>query len=140
MNYIFTMFICWVMAGWILDFQHGKWVLNFLHYFFNIKKAFYSILLRNTIRIVKVGIGVSTPLKTTIPSFLPNCPSLLFKQSSLCTGLLWTLPKSGIFIEPEKYEFFSSSTPSYLLKVTKFLVGISQFEFLVMTEKNIFCS
>ena len=27
---------------------------------------------------------------------------------------------------------------SYLLKVTKFLVKISQFEFLVMTEKNIF--
>ena len=29
-------------------------------------------------------------------------------------------------------------TPSYLLKLTKFLVKISQFEFLVMTEKNIF--
>ena len=29
-------------------------------------------------------------------------------------------------------------TASYLLKVTKFLVKISQFEFLVMTEKNIF--
>ena len=27
---------------------------------------------------------------------------------------------------------------SYLLKVTKFLGKISQFEFLVMTEKNIF--
>ena len=26
----------------------------------------------------------------------------------------------------------------YLVKVTKFLVKISQFEFLVMTEKNIF--
>ena len=29
-------------------------------------------------------------------------------------------------------------TPSHLLKVTKFLVKISQFIFLVMTEKNIF--
>ena len=29
-------------------------------------------------------------------------------------------------------------TPSYPLKVTKFLVKIFQFEFLVMTEKNIF--
>ena len=33
---------------------------------------------------------------------------------------------------------FLSFTLSYLLKVTKFLVKISQFEFLVMTEKNIF--
>ena len=33
---------------------------------------------------------------------------------------------------------FSSSIPSYLLKVTKFLGKISQFEFLVMTKKNIF--
>ena len=29
-------------------------------------------------------------------------------------------------------------TPSYLLKVTKFFIKISQFEFIVMTEKNIF--
>ena len=33
---------------------------------------------------------------------------------------------------------FSSITPSYLLKVTKFLDNISQFNFLVVTEKNIF--
>ena len=33
---------------------------------------------------------------------------------------------------------FSSSIPSYLLKVTKFLDKISQFEFLVVTKKNIF--
>ena len=32
----------------------------------------------------------------------------------------------------------TSLTTSYLLKVTKFLVKISQFEFLVMTGKNIF--
>ena len=31
-----------------------------------------------------------------------------------------------------------SLIPSYLLKVTKFFCKISQFEFLVMTEKNIF--
>ena len=29
--------------------------------------------------------------------------------------------------------------PSFLLKVTKFLGKISQFEFLVMTEKKYFC-
>ena len=33
---------------------------------------------------------------------------------------------------------FSSFIPSYLLKVTKFLVKNSQFEFLVMTEQSIF--
>ena len=33
---------------------------------------------------------------------------------------------------------FHPQPPSYLLKVTKSLVKISQFEFLVMTEKNIF--
>ena len=32
----------------------------------------------------------------------------------------------------------SCQGPSYLLKVTKFLGKISQFEFLAMTEKNIF--
>ena len=44
----------------------------------------------------------------------------------------------GFFSEPQKYQSFSPLTQSYLLKVTKFLVEISQFEFLVMTEKNIF--
>ena len=45
--------------------------------------------------------------------------------------------KVRFFSEPQKY-CFPSLTPSYLLKVTKFLGKISQFEFLVMTEKNIF--
>ena len=35
---------------------------------------------------------------------------------------------------------FSSLTPSYLSKITKFLVKVSQSEFFVMTEKNIFVS
>ena len=48
------------------------------------------------------------------------------------------LLKVGFFSEPPKYWPFSSLAPSYLLKVTKFFVKISQFEFLVMTEKNIF--
>ena len=48
---------------------------------------------------------------------------------------------------PRKFVFFSkrpkslsslSLTPSYLLKVTKFLIKISYFKFSVMTEKNIF--
>ena len=111
-----------------------------------LNKASYSILLKNTFQIVIVCIGVSTPLKNTIHSLLPrslplnlqtvqapflsNPPSILvFREPSL---------KVGFFSEPQKYQSFSSLTPSYLLKVTKFLVEISQFEFLVMTEENIF--
>ena len=39
---------------------------------------------------------------------------------------------------PTSYYYFPSLTPSHLLNVTKFLVKISQFKFLDMTEKNIF--
>ena len=64
---------------------------------------------------VILQIRVSTPLKNTHPSFLPMSP-----------------PKSA------KCPSFSSFTPHYLLKVTKILVDISQFNFLVVTEKNVF--
>ena len=46
--------------------------------------------------------------------------------------------KVRFFSAPPKYQRFSSLIPLYLLKVTKFLSKISQFEFLVMVEKNIF--
>ena len=90
------------------------------------------------------------PLKTTTPTFLPSPPSTLnlqtvqappplFRQSP---SLYWffanPLLKVGFFNEPPKYQSFSSLTQSYLLKVTKFLLKISQFEFLAMTEKNTF--
>ena len=45
--------------------------------------------------------------------------------------------KFGLFQELQKYLSFFSVIPSYLLKVTKFLVKISQFEFLVSTEQRI---
>ena len=89
-----------------------------------------------------------TPLKETTPSFLPSLPlnwqtvqaPLLFRQSP--PPLYWffvNLPqKVGFFSEPQKYSSFSSSIPSYLLKVTNILGKISQFEFLVITKKNIF--
>ena len=48
------------------------------------------------------------------------------------------LPKSRIFQWPLKYWSFPCLIPSYPLKVTTFLGKISQFEFLVMTEKY-FC-
>ena len=46
--------------------------------------------------------------------------------------------QSNFSVKSYNKNFFSSLTPSHLLKVTKFLVEISQFKFLVMTEKNIF--
>ena len=50
------------------------------------------------------------------------------------------LLKIRFFSEPEIYSSFSFLTPSNLLKITKFLVKVSQFEFFVMTEKNSFVS
>ena len=41
-------------------------------------------------------------------------------------------------MNPENIKSFSSLKPSNVLKVIKFLGEISQFEFLIMTEKNIF--
>ena len=41
-------------------------------------------------------------------------------------------------MNPQIFKSFSSLIPSYILKITKFLGEISQFEFLVMTKKNIF--
>ena len=84
--------------------------------------------------------------KTTHPLFLANpplksanCPSPLFMSSPLYSCFFVNPPlKVRFFGEPPKYQSFSSLTPSYLLKVTKFLVTISKFEFLVMTEENIF--
>ena len=96
-----------------------------------------------------VCIRVSTTFKNTASLFLAkNPPSNL--QTVQATPFLGTPPsisvfhelpfplKFGFFGERPKYQNFSSLTPSYLLKVTKFLVKIFQFEFLVMTMKNIF--
>ena len=68
------------------------------------------------------------------PSILKsaNCPSHPFLGNShLYIGFSWNPLKIGFFSEPPL-------TPSHLLKVTKFLVKISQFKFLVMTKKNSF--
>ena len=74
------------------------------------------------------------PLKTAkcpSPHFLGNSPLYIvfFRESPL---------KSRFFSEPQKFSCFSSLTPCYLLKITKFLVKVSQFEFFGMTEKNVF--
>ena len=94
----------------------------------------------------------SPPLKNAMPSFSPSLPlkstnypsppppTPVFK-AILPSILVFHEPvplKVVFFSEPPKYSRFSSLTPSYLLKVIKFLVKISWFEFLFMTEKNIF--
>ena len=100
-----------------------------------------------------VCIVVSTPLENTPPppSFLPSPPlkSAKFPSPPPFTGnyplyigyfVNFREPplKIWFFSEPQKYSSFSTLTPSCLLKRTKFLVRVSQFEFFVMTEKNIF--
>ena len=82
-----------------------------------------------------------SPLSCQGPLKSANCPSPpLFSQSSPPSyWILWTPPlKIGFFSKLRKYQCLSFLTPTYLLKVTKFLVKMSQFGFLVMTEKNIF--
>ena len=85
------------------------------------------------------------PLYCQAPLKLTNCPSAPFLGNHpLYIGFLWTPLKVWSIIEPQKYYSFSSLIPSYLLKVTKSLGKLSQFEFLVMTEKiflliNFFC-
>ena len=90
------------------------------------------------------ALGYQTPSKT--PLLLScqahfkssNCPSPLL-GSPLYISFLETPPlKLGFFSERPKYQCFSFLTLSYLLKVTKSIVKICQFEFLVMTEKNVF--
>ena len=91
--------------------------------------------------------GINPPSKTPLPLFLAKTPlnlqtvqAPLFRQfPPLYIDFSWTLPlKVGFFSERPKYSSFLSLTPSYFSKITKFLVKISQFEFLVMIEKNIF--
>ena len=94
-----------------------------------------------------VCIEVSTPLKNTTTLVLAkphlNChtvqaPPPPFRQSPPLYWFFVNPPpwKSDFSVNPQKS--FSSLIPSYLLKVTKFLGKISQFEFLVMTDKFFF--
>ena len=87
------------------------------------------------------------PSKNTTPYFLPSPPlnrqtvQALTRQPPPPPPYIdfsWPPLKVGSFSEPPKYYSFLSLIPSYLKKITKFFGKISQFEFLVMTEKNIF--
>ena len=90
-----------------------------------------------------VCIGVATRPQKHHPSFLPSPPpplnlqtvkALLFRQSPFVNPTL----KLGFFCDPQNIKRLSSFISSYLLKVTKFLVKISQFEFLLMAEQSMF--
>ena len=92
-----------------------------------------------------VGIGYQLPsekhhhlffAKLPLNQQTVQAPPPSFSQSPLCIGFSRPPLKVRSFHEPQKYESFSSLIPSYLLKVTKFLGKISQFEFLVMTEEK----
>ena len=91
-----------------------------------------------------VCIGVSAyPLSYQAPSLkLANCPSPHFFRHSSHLYWFFVTPflskKSDPLVSSQSIKFFSSLIPSFLLKVTKFLLKISQLEFLVMTEKNTF--
>ena len=99
-----------------------------------------------------VWIGVSIPVRskalTPSPFILAKPPPLppllnllcqccIFSQCPLYIGLSWIPCKARIFwLIPKILKFFSF-TPTYLLKVTNFLLKILQFEFLVTTEESI---
>ena len=55
----------------------------------------------------------------------------------MCIRVFMNPPKNQIFQRTPKMLKFFILTSTYLLKVIKFLVKISQFEFLVVTDKNI---
>ena len=73
--------------------------------------------------------GYQPPSKNTPPSsFLPR---LSLDLQTVQVPLFMESPYILVL------RSFSSFNPSYLLKLTKFLVQISQFEFLVMAEQSI---
>ena len=75
-------------------------------------------------------IAVSTLLKNITPFFLAKPPiKLVFRESP---------SKSWIFQWAPKISKFFILNTIYLLKITNFFVKIPHFEFLVMTDKNIF--
>ena len=99
-------------------------------------------------KIIIVGIGLSTPAQKHHPSFLLSPP---LNQQTVQAPRFQAIshyilvfqdqnppPKSQLFQWTPKILKFLSLIPSYYSKVTKFLGKISQFEFLAMTEKNIF--
>ena len=69
-------------------------------------------------------------------SFIKTCFIVFW---SFLTEILPYILASRELLPSPLPQNFSPLTSSHLLKVTKFLVEIPRFIFLVMTEKNIFC-
>ena len=136
------MFIWWVIAGWILDFQYCKWVLNFLQYFFNVKwSILFCFIKKHFPDYHSVHWGINSPLKNTTPLILAkltrfksaNCSSPLSKQSPLYIGFSWTFPKGGIFQwTPKISKFFILNTilsfKSNQIPSSKVLVWILSYD------------
>ena len=81
--------------------------------------------------------GINPTSKTSPPpSFLPS-PSLNLHTVQAPPPFLGNLNYILVFHNTPHLKIRFFQEPSYLLKVTKFLVKISQFEFLVITEQNI---
>ena len=101
------------------------------------KPSYQNPIFSFSLTIYKVCIRVSTlPQKHNTPSFLATTSPSLNQQTFQAPPLF--RQSEGDFVSPPlKVRFFSLNT-IYLLKVTRFLGKISQFEFLVMAEKNIF--
>ena len=95
--------------------------------------------------IVYIKVSTPTPPQKHHPLFLAkpplksaSCPSPIFRQYLPIYWFFVNPPlKLRFFHESPKYGSYSSFTRSYLLQVTKFLVKIFQFEFLVMTVQSI---
>ena len=83
------------------------------------------------------GINPTPPSKTP-PLLFRQAPSLKFASCSIspCIFVFRDSPKNRIFQWNTIVLSFSALDPSYFLKVTKFLVKISQFKFVVITEKH----
>ena len=135
---------CVLRMCFLIDFVDTACTLpNFLRRAKKIKNL-KILFLKANLQIVHWGIN--PPPQKHHPRFLAKPP--LNRQTAkppfLGNPLYWfsvTQPsplKVGFFSEPQKYKSFLSLALSCLLKVTKFLVKIYQFEFVVMTKKNIF--
>ena len=103
------------MAGWIIDFQYCKWVLNFLQYFFNVnyRNLFYFIK-KHFPDCHSVHWGINPPQKhhplilaKIIPLKSANCPSPFLSNPHSILVFHETYLKVGFFSEPQKYQSFS---------------------------------
>ena len=83
--------------------------------------------------------GINPPKKIPLPSFFP---SPLLNLQTVQAPLFRQSPLYIVFCKPPTFSVNFKNTKVFhhsphLLKVAKFLVKISQFEFLVMTEQSI---